>query len=182
MLILLACISIDYGQIVGVWAVGDGEKIFKYNTDHPSKMNNNIWDGERINLRGLYNEVVGFQVIVEVDSTGAKGLELSMSPPIHPPSGVMIGGSGGIRYGDQGYVEFFSQHYLHVQRPTKPNWFYGSENAAPADMTGWIPDALIPADALAGKGGFPEAGKPPVSDRATGITPALVLPQAGHKI
>jgi hypothetical protein len=68
---------------------------------------------------------------------------------------MMIGGSGGIRYGDQGYVEFFSQHYLHVQRPTEPNWFYGSENAAPADMTGWIPDALIPADALAGKGGFP---------------------------
>ncbi len=154
-LILAFCYFEMNAQIVDTWAVGDGEKIFKYNTEHPSKKSNSIWDGERIRLRGLYNEVLGFQVIVEVDSTGARGLQLSMSPPIHQPSGMMIGGSGGIRYGDKGYIEFFSQHYLHVQRPTEPNWFYGSENAAPAEMTGWIPDALIPADALAGKGGFP---------------------------
>ncbi len=87
-----------------------------------------------------------------MDSTGAEGLELSMSPPVHQTSGMIIGGSGAIRYGDQGYIEFFSQHYLHVVRPTEPNWFYGSENSAPAEMTGWIPDALIPSDALAGKG------------------------------
>jgi hypothetical protein len=144
-----------HAQIVTVWAVGDGEKIFKYNTEHFAKNSNSIWDGERISLRGLYNEVLGFQVIVEVDSTGASGLELSMSPPVHQQSGMVMGGSGGIRYGDQGYVEFFSQHYLHVEKPTQPNWFYGSENSAPAAMTGWIPDALIPADALSGKGGFP---------------------------
>ncbi|KPL12259.1 MAG: hypothetical protein AMS26_18380, partial [Bacteroides sp. SM23_62] len=102
-----------HAQIVTVWAVGDGEKIFKYNTEHFAKNSNSIWDGERISLRGLYNEVIGFQVIVEVDSTGASGLELSMSPPVHQQSDVVMGGSGGIRYGDQGYIEFFSQHYLH---------------------------------------------------------------------
>ncbi len=68
---------------------------------------------------------------------------------------MVIGGSGAIRYGDQGYIEFFSQHYLQVKNPTQSNWFYGSENSAPARMTGWIPDALIPSDALQGKGGFP---------------------------
>jgi hypothetical protein len=78
-----------------------------------------------------------------------------MSPPVNKPSGMMMGGSGAIPYGDQGYIEFFSQHYLQVKNPTQPNWFYGSENSAPLEMTGWIPDALIPADALAGKGGFP---------------------------
>ncbi|MCK5370540.1 MAG: hypothetical protein KAQ62_18385, partial [Cyclobacteriaceae bacterium] len=68
-------------QIVSLWAVGDGEKIFKNDTDHSAKESNSIWDGEHINLRGLFNEVLGFQIIVEVDSTGAKGLEISMSPP-----------------------------------------------------------------------------------------------------
>ena len=144
-----------HAQIVDVWAVGDGEKIFRYNTDHSAKAGNSIWDGQRINLRGLYNEVLGFQVIAEIDSTGARGLEVSMSPPVHQKSGIIIGGSGAIRYGDQGYIEFFSQHYLHVKNPTQPNWFYGSENSAPSKMTGWIPDALIPSDALKGKGGFP---------------------------
>ncbi|MCK5208929.1 MAG: hypothetical protein KAQ79_12935, partial [Cyclobacteriaceae bacterium] len=142
-------------QIVSLWAVGDGEKIFKYDTNHSVKEENSIWDGRLVNLRGLYNEVLGFQVIVEVDSIGAAGLEISMSPPVHRKSGAVIGGSGAIRYGDHGYIELFSQHYLHVKNPTKPNWFYGSENSAPSKMTGWIPDALIPSDALAGQGGFP---------------------------
>jgi len=157
-LLLLNCIfgtlKLD-AQIVTVWAVGDGEKIFKYDTEHSSKKKNSIWDGDEIKLQGLYNEVLGFQIIVEVDSAGARGLELSMSPPVHQKSDMMIGGSGAIRYGDHGYIEFFTQHYLHVKRPTQPNWFYGSENSAPLNMTGWIPDALIPSDALTGQGGFP---------------------------
>ncbi len=142
-------------QIVSVWAVGDGEKIFKYETDHFAKTKNSIWDGKQIKLRGLYNEVLGFQIIVEVDSTGANGLEISMDPPIQKKTEMIIGGSGAIKYGDQGYIEFFSQHYLHVKNPTNPNWFYGSENSAPSKMTGWIPDALIPSDALVSHGGFP---------------------------
>ena len=154
-MILVTCYFGLNAQIASTWAVGDGEKIYKYNTEHPSKNKNSIWDGEKIHLRGLYNEVLGFQVIVEVDSTGASGLQLSMNPPVHQPTGMVIGGSGAIPYGDRGYTEFFSQHYLHVVNPTQPNWFYGSVNSAPPDMTGWIPDALIPSDALAGKGGFP---------------------------
>ncbi len=142
-------------QIVRVWAVGDGEKIFKNETNHPAKVANSIWDGNGIHLRGLYNEVLGFQVIVEVDSTGARGLEISMNPPVHKKSGIIFWGSSAIKYGDQGYAEFFSQHYLQVKNATQPNWFYGSEKSAPTKMTGWIPDALIPSNALIGKGGFP---------------------------
>ena len=153
--ILFSCFCSTDAQIVDIWAVGDGEKIFRYNTEHKASENNSIWDGEKVSLRGLYNEVLGFQIIVEVDSTGARGLQISMSPPVHKPSGMIMGGSGAIPYGVRGYIEFFSQHYLQVKRPTEPNWFYGSENSAPAHMTGWIPDALIPAQALAGKGGFP---------------------------
>lgn len=154
-LFLLICFSDVNAQIASVWAVGDGEKIFKDDTDHSAKSGNSIWDGESVNLRGLYNEVLGFQIIVEVDSIGAKGLEISMDPPVHQKSGMIIGGSGAIKYGDKGYIEFFSQHYLQVKNPTQPNWFYGSEKSAPEKMTGWIPDALIPSDALVGQGGFP---------------------------
>ena len=154
-LVIVSCLTNVNGQIVDIWAVGDGEKIFKYKTEHPSKEKNSIWDGDKIHLRGLYNEVLGFQIIVEVDSTGARGLQISMTPPLHAGSGMVIGGGGAIPYGDHGYIELFSQHYLQVRRPTQPNWFYGSENSAPAEMTGWIPDALIPSNALAGKGGFP---------------------------
>jgi hypothetical protein len=142
-------------QIVHVWAVGDGEKIFKFDTDHPAEKQNSIWDGSALKLRGLYNEVLGFQVIVEVDSTGAEGLFISMDPPVHKKTGTVIGGTGGMAYGDRGYIEYFSQHYLQVKNATEPNWFYGSEKSAPAKMTGWIPDALIPSNALQGKGGFP---------------------------
>jgi hypothetical protein len=85
-MILLSFLMELNAQIVDVWAVGDGEKIFRNNTEHPAKSGNSIWDGEHIHLRGLYNEVLGFQVIVEVDSTGAEGLELSMDPPLHQPS------------------------------------------------------------------------------------------------
>lgn len=154
-ILLMPAFSITRAQAVEVWAVSDGEKIFRFDTDHPAKAGNSIWDGKQIHLRGIYNEVLGFQVIAEVDSTGAAALELSMSPPVHQKSGSMIGGSGAIRYGDRGYIEFFSQHYLQVKNPTQPHWFYGSENSAPEKMTGWIPDALIPSDALKGKGGFP---------------------------
>lgn len=162
--ILILLISVSFlilqslkinAQIVSVWAVGDGEKIFKNETNHPAKVANSIWDGKGIHLRGLYNEVLGFQVIVEVDSIGARGLEISMSPPVHKRSGFIFGGSGAVKYSDQGYIELFSEHYLHVKNPTQPNWFYGSEKSAPENMTGWIPDALIPSDALIGKGGFP---------------------------
>ena len=142
-------------EITGVWAVNDGEKIFRYDTDNPLKKGNSIWDGEKIHLRGLYNEVLGVQIIVELDSTGDRALEITMTPPVHKKTGTVMGGSGAVPYGDDGYIEFFTQHYLHNTRPTKPNWFYGSEESAPKHMTGWIPDALIPSNARPGRGGFP---------------------------
>ncbi len=142
-------------QVRKVWAVGDGEKIFKFDTDHFAENGNSIWNGKAIKLRGLYNEVLGFQIIVEMDSLGVEALEISITPPLHKKSGRAIGGSGNIRYGDKGSIEFFTQHYLNVTRPTKPHWFYGSENSAPEKMIGWIPDALIPSYAKQARGGFP---------------------------
>ncbi|GJM29867.1 MAG: hypothetical protein DHS20C17_25020 [Cyclobacteriaceae bacterium] len=142
-------------NVIEVWVVGDGEKVFKFDADHFAKGNNSIWDGNMVRLKGLYNEVLGFQVIVVLDSLGAEGLEISMAPPVHAKTDRIIGEPGRMAYGDQGGIEYFTQHYLNVTRPTDPQWFYGSENSAPEHMTGWIPDALIPSNAKPGTGGFP---------------------------
>lgn len=147
-------VSSLYAGITGVWAVGDGEKVFRYQADHRCKEQNSIWDGRTIRLKGLYNEILAFQVIVEADSSGAEAVEIVIEPPVHQSSGCAIGGSGP-KYGPGGTLELFSQHYIRVRRPTKPQWFYGSEASAPERMTGWIPDPLIPPEARAGLGGFP---------------------------
>jgi hypothetical protein len=151
---LCSGVSALYAGISGAWAVGDGEKVFRYQADHPCREKNSIWNGRTIRLRGLYNEVLAFQVIVEADSFGAEAVEIAIEPPVHQSSGRAIGGSGQ-KYGPGGTIELFSQHYIRVMRPTKPQWFYGSEASAPERMTGWIPDPLIPPEARAGLGGFP---------------------------
>ncbi len=140
-------------QIKQVWAVGDGEKIFREDVDNPAKNGNFTWNGKTIHLKGLYNEVLACQVIVEAGVNGAKGIELSVDAPLHKASGKAIGST--LKYGPAGTIEIFTEHYLHVIDSTPPNWYYGSPAAQPKKMTGWIPDALIPADAMAGRGGFP---------------------------
>jgi len=154
LLIIFLLHGIGFAQIKKIWALGDGEKVFRNDQNHPDKNGNFTWDGKTIHLKGLYNEVLSFQVIVETDLQGAKGIELSVEPPVHKPSGKIIGGNT-LKYGPGGTIEVFTEHYLHVIDSSPPNWFYGSPLAAPKKMTGWIPDALIPNDALPGQGGFP---------------------------
>jgi len=145
---------VGFAQVRAVWAVGDGEKVFRNDDRHPDKNGNFIWDGKTIRLTGLYNEVLAFQVIVETEKQGATAIELSVEAPIERQSLKVIGGNT-LKYGPSGTIEIFSQHYLQVNDSTPPNWYYGSLAAQPEKMTGWIPDALIPVNALPGRGGFP---------------------------
>ena len=131
------------------------KKCIKFDTDHFAKNNNSVWNGNEVKVRGLYNEVLSFQIIVVLDSLGAQALEVAITPPYLSATGDQLGAAGMVPYGIRGGLELFTQHYLHVARPTHPNWFYGSENSAPEKMTGWIPDALIPVNARVGQGGFP---------------------------
>jgi hypothetical protein len=141
-------------QIKNVWVTGDGEKVFRDDLNHPDKSGNFTWDGKAIHLKGLYNEVLAFQVIVENGAGSAKGIELTVDALLNKASGGIIGGNT-LKYGPQGTIEIFTEHYLHVKDSTLPNWYYGSPASAPAKMSGWIPDALIPTDATPGRGGFP---------------------------
>lgn len=142
-------------QINNIWALGDGEKVFREDLNHPSKKSNFTWDGKTIRLKGFYNEVLAFQVIVETGNNGAQTIEVAVNKPVNK-LGKVIGGNT-LMYGDAGTVEIFTQHYLNVRddRHTRPAWFYGSEASAPKQMTGWIPDALIPVNAKQGLGGLP---------------------------
>src|SRR4030095_10658164 len=141
-------------HIVSVWALGDGEKVFRDESNHPDKKGNFVWDGKTIHLKGLYNEVLAFQVIIETEIQGAKAIELSVEAPVNKESHKMIGGNT-LKYGNGGTIEIFSEHYLHVKDSTHPNWYYGSPAAQPKKMKGWIPDELIPMNAMAGRGGLP---------------------------
>lgn len=143
-----------FPAVVDAWILGDGEKVFRYDTEHVSRKSNSIWDGKTVRLRGLYNEVLAFQVIAVADSEGAKAVEITVSAPVQRESGMAIGASFPRLYGPGGSIEVFSQHFIHVKTATLPSWLY-KEQAAPVKMTGWIPDALIPADAKPGTGGFP---------------------------
>ena len=116
---------------------------------------NSIWDGDTVRLKGLYNEVLAFQVIVAAGNSGALSVEAAADSLVHAESGEVIASARNAPYSPGGSFEVFSQHYIHVENPTNPNWFYGSAASAPERMTGWIPDALITPDAEPGKGGFP---------------------------
>ena len=94
-------------SVAEVWAVGDGEKIFKDDLDHFARQSNSVWDGGRVSLKGLYNEVLGFQVIVVADSQGAKGVEITVDPIINEETGGIIGVEGTSPY-DPGAGSSFS--------------------------------------------------------------------------
>jgi hypothetical protein len=46
-------------EVTAVWALGDNEKVFRYDANHPLRERNTVWDGKSIRLIGLKNEPVG---------------------------------------------------------------------------------------------------------------------------
>jgi len=147
--------------LAAVWAVDDGEKILRDDTNSPLKSgpDNSVWDGKQVKLFAARNEVVAFQLILQASRGGAKQMDVRVSD--------LKGGESKIRgshplpkpnqYLGVG-VELFTEHYLHVTTPSynDPKWggFNWTAKANPK-LTGWMPDALIPFSAKPGKGGAP---------------------------
>ncbi len=128
-----------------IWAAGDGEKIRRTDLDSPLREENSIWDGKKIRLQSARNEVISFQVMVSARSKALKvtSLRLDFGRP-----DLNVG------------VEIFSQHYLNIPEVSPGNdrkgrwgWFW--YDAAAPNVSGWVPDALIPLNARAGRGGLP---------------------------
>ncbi len=129
---------------VELWAAGDGDKIRKTDVEHPLKAKNAVWTGGRVLLTGGRNEVLGFQVLVGAPRhpVTIQNVEVTFEHPALRDA-----------------VEILSQHYLKVVTPTPDEahggWFWYA--AAAPNLTGWIPDALVPLGAKPGK------GKPPIA-------------------
>ena len=141
--------------VVDVWAVGDGEKVFRYDADHPSKKSERYLGRQPDQPERTLQRSAGFP---SDRGGGQRGCGCGRNNGRCPPAqGIRPGcrwvDSRGLRA--RGTIEVFSQHYIQVTTPTPPSWIYGSAAAAPARMAGWIPDALIPVDAKPGTGGFP---------------------------
>jgi hypothetical protein len=166
LLVLIVAIAASRAEaspgLAAVWAVDDGEKVFRDDLDHPLKSGgagNSVWDGATVGLFAARNEIVAFQLILEADAGGAQDVNVVVSDvtdgaatirgshPLPEPNSYL--GLG---------VELFTEHYLHLTEPSynDPIWggFYTTWEANPK-ITGWIPDALVPFSAAAGKGGAP---------------------------
>ncbi len=145
-------------RVVGVWAVGDGEKVERDDRKSPSRARNDVWNGRTVSLFAARNEIVAFQVIVEADAAGitslsaalpellsTEGHRITYAPPGADPSSF-VGRP----------IQLFSVHYLEVTQETKADWAWRpGSRAAPHDPLGWKPVVLVPENARAGKGGFP---------------------------
>lgn len=144
---------------LSIWAVSDGEKIERDDLNSPLKRANSVWNGSRIKLFGARNEIIAFQLIVEVGDQGVGALSVSLREL------ALKGGKAKIRYAPPASdptnyvgreIQLFSVNYLNVTRPTGASWIYrpGSPSA-PKDSLGWKPVQLVPENAKQGKGGFP---------------------------
>jgi hypothetical protein len=145
--------------IARVWAVDDGEKIKRGDLNHPlaNSPDNPVWDGERIQLFGAKNEIVAFQIIIQAGSSDVRNVNVritALSQGAYRIPGSDEGSSDPYDYRDR-YVELFTEHYIKITERSRGGSAWTAA-AAPSDYyLGWVPDALIPFSAAAGKGGAP---------------------------
>jgi len=169
--VLLAILSLQSARgqsgITRVWAVNDGEKIEQDALDHPlaeDYARNGVWDGQAIRIFGLRNEVVAFQLILEAEGQGASGVSVHLDSLVNGPAVLSNRGWSGALFDYRGRrIELFVEHYQEVSQRSVFVSANGSWLARPLpddDHTGWIPDALVPAEApvkrpVHGQGGSP---------------------------
>lgn len=141
-----------------IWAVNDGEKIERDETNSPHKRGNSVWDGKRIRIFGARNEVIAFQLIVEAGASSIKQLSAELRE-LRLKSGepkIVYRAPGSDPSQSVGRpIQLFSVNYLNVTQATGASWFYKSAAAKPQDPTGWKPVQLVPENARAGRGSFP---------------------------
>ncbi len=129
-------------ELPRLWVAGDGDRIPADALDYPSRDLNPFWDGRMIRITACRNETVAVQVVVaaEFSAVTVTGVEVRFAAP--PFNRI---------------AEVFSEHYLNVVKPSPDDehggWFW--YKAAAPNLTGWLPDALVPLTARAGRGGLP---------------------------
>lgn len=145
--------------IARIWVVDDGEKIKKEDINNPlaTDPNNGAWKNNSVNIFGGRNEIVAFQLIIQANATGAKGVNVLISDLINGNSkipGSATGPADPFDYRGRN-TELFTEHYLNMIKRSPPLWFFADSSAPSAYYTGWVPDCLIPFSAVTGRGGAP---------------------------
>lgn len=127
---------------ISIWAVNDGEKVYKTDLNNINKNKNSIWDGTRINLVSGINETIAFQVILENGDELLKNVKVELAP--FRNADVAVISPNLIEY-----TEIFKEHYVYIpyDKITPVSWFF-SEGGRPENKHGWVPDALIPVNLL----------------------------------
>jgi len=148
-------------NITKVYAIDDGEKVKQTDLKYPLEDKNGVWDGSKVSLAGMKNEIVAFQIIIESENASAVNVDvdfdsLSNGADVIKNSDV----SKGDPYDYRGKnIELFKEQYVHILNSSYPkvsNYIDGKS------YVGYVPDALIPFDIAKNKGGAPfdiSAGK-----------------------
>ncbi len=136
---------VAHAELADVWALSDGTKVKRDATSHSLKNENGVFDRSAplISLFGARNETVAFQTILQGGSSRTTGVKIRLDS-VGP-----IDNSGVTQNMDSYYVgrniSILKEHYLHITtRSHDLAWAPGT--AAVPDMSGWVPDALIPLE------------------------------------
>jgi len=130
-------------ELADVWAVSDGTKIKRDATSHALASGNAIFDrgAPELSLFAARNETVAFQVILE----GGGGVTNDVRVRLDQIGPIDNSGAGTDMdsYFVGRHIELFQEHYLNITtRSHDLSWWPGT--AAQPEMSGWVPDALIP--------------------------------------
>ena len=141
----LSPITVSHAELSDVWALSDGTKVKRDATSHLLKNGNGVFDRSTplISLFGARNETVAFQVILQGGGSTTNDVRI-----LFDNIGA-INNSGVTQNMDSYYVGrnicILREHYLHITtRSHDLAWAPGT--ASVPDMSGWVPDALIPLE------------------------------------
>jgi hypothetical protein len=158
-LLVLSSCSPHAPGVAALWAIHDGEKVAPGDLHSPYKMENQAWDGRRVRVFGARNEVLAFQIVVEADRAGIRGLEVSL------PELRLRGGGATIAYAPPAAdpadfrgrpIQIFVERSMLVAEATCADWIFAPGSpAAPRGHTGYQPVQLVPENARADRGGLP---------------------------
>lgn len=130
-------------EIARVWAIDDGTKIKATELAHPLAAGNGTFSGKTVKLFGLRNETIAFQVILEGGNAPTEGVVLRFSGvgPIHNEESMRDDPDA---YWLDRRIEVFEQRYLDVTLRSHDMSWKPWSGAQPADLTGRVPDPLVP--------------------------------------
>lgn len=140
---LTAVTSRASAEIARVWAIDDGTKVNRDDTEHRLAFNNGIFDGKKISLFGARNEIVAFQILLNGGGQKTQNVKVKLES---------IGDirNDGLsddidRYFIGRRIELFRQHYLKIEIRSRSIVWLPWTAAQPKGFRGkMVPDALVP--------------------------------------